>query len=92
MAQALTYIVAPDTATLEAVESGKINSNTARPTENQNASTKSPADPDSDITAAVSFGSSDGDSEYVESIKNFPKISTITLDLAGHIGELEKMH
>ena len=60
-AQALTNI-----ATAEAVGISKRNSNCARPTEGQNASSRSPVDPDSDVSLTDSFGGSDINSEYLE--------------------------
>ena len=40
----------------------------------------------------ASFGGSDGDSDYVELAENQPMIPANTLDLMGHISELEAMH
>ena len=64
--QAFTETDAPDTATPEAIGSGKINSNHAQPTEGQAAKPSLPANPDSDVTLLASFGGSKSDSEYVE--------------------------
>ena len=90
--QALTDTATPDTARPVAIISGKRNSNLARPEEGQAASPRLPANPDSNVTSAASFGESDGNSEYVESAGNVPTSSAITLDLAGHIRELETIH
>ena len=58
----------------------------------QITSPRSPADPDSDVTSAASFGWSDGNSEYVELTKKSPLSSAKTPDLAGHTSELKIMH
>ena len=70
ISQSLTKTSAPDTAATAAVGSGKINSNHERPTDCQIASPSPPDDPESDAMLAASFGGSNGDSEYVESVGN----------------------
>ena len=90
--QALANTAAPDTATPEAVGSGKRDSNCARPKECKNVSPRLPADPDSDVTSADSFGGIDCDSQYVKLTKNSPTSLAVTPNLAGHIREKETMH
>ena len=51
-----------------------------------------PANLDSDVTLVASILKSDGDSHYVESSENSPTSLANTLDIAGHISELEEMH
>ena len=51
-----------------------------------------PYELDSDITSAVSSGESDGNSEYVDFPKTAPTSSANTLELEGHIIELQQMH
>ena len=41
---------------------------------------------------AANFGGIDSDSDYVKSADNSPMSSANTLDLEGHITELEMMH
>ena len=91
-APALTKTAAPDPATPAAVGSCKRNSNRARPTDGQTGSPSPPTDPDSDVLSVASIGGSDGDSDYVESAENSPTSPANTLDLAGHIIELEAIH
>ena len=55
----------------------------------QTASPSLPANQDSDFTPVAIIGESDGDSDYVKSSKNSPMIPVNTLDLEGHISELE---
>ena len=66
-APALTETSAPDHVTPDAVRSGKINSNHARPMDGQTASPSPTANLDSDVMPVASIGESDGDSDYVES-------------------------
>ena len=70
----------------------KRNSNRARPIDSQTTSPSPPADLDSEIVWVASIGESDGNSNYVELTKNSPTSLANTLDLAGHISELEEMH
>ena len=51
-----------------------------------------PANPDSDVMLAASFGGSEGNSEYFKFAENSPTSSDNTRDLEGHISELETMH
>ena len=55
-----TKTAAPDPATLEAVGSGKINSNPAKSIDGQTASPSPPENPNSDVMSVASFGRSDG--------------------------------
>ena len=66
----LIETAAPNTATLAAIRSVKLNSNFVRPTDGKIESPRPPANSVSDVMLAASFGGSDGDSEYVESTKN----------------------
>ena len=88
----ITKTAAPDPVPLAAGGSGKINSNRALPTDGQTVSPSLPADPDSDVTSAASFGGSDGDSDYSKLSKNSPTIPADTLDLVGKIIKVEAMH
>ena len=56
---------APNPTTLEAVRSGKINSNVTRPTDLQTVLPSMPVNPDSDVTLVASIEGSNGDSYYV---------------------------
>ena len=89
---ALTETTTPNPAALEAVGSGKRNSNRARPTDGQTVSPSIPADQDIDFTSVESIGERDGDSDYVKSAENSSTSPANTLDLEGHINELEEMH
>ena len=91
-APALNKTANPNPATPAAVGSSKINSNRARPTNCQTASTSLPVDQDSDVTLVASIGESNGDSDYVESDENSPTRPENTTDLEGNISELEEMH
>ena len=71
-AHLITVTSAPDTSTPSALGSSKIDSNQAQPTDGQIPSPKPPADPDSDVTYSASFGGSNGNLEYVESVKTYP--------------------
>ena len=88
----LTDTIAPDPSTPAAVGVNKRNSKCARPTDGQTTSTSPPANPASDVTSAVSFGGSDGNSDYVELSEKSPTSPANTLDLVGHIIKLEAMH
>ena len=78
MSHALTDTSSSNTTTLEAIGSGKINSNRARLTEGPDATPISLADLDIDIMSAGSYGGSDGDSGNVESAGELPTRSAIT--------------
>ena len=88
----LTETAAPDSAVPTAVGNGKRNSDCARPTDGQTASTSPHANQDSDVMLVVSIGESDGESDYVELDKNSPTSLANTPDLEGHISELEEKH
>ena len=88
----LTKNSSPNPDAPAAIGSGKRNSNRTQPTDGQTTPPSLPADQDSDVTLVESIGESDGDSDYVESTENSPTIPDNTLDLAGHISELEEMH
>ena len=51
-----------------------------------------PADPDSDVMSTASSGEIDGNSDYVESPKNFPTRLFKMTELEGHILELQQIH
>ena len=67
-------------------------SNSTLPTEVPATTPKLPANPDSDVMLTVSFGESEGDSDYVELRKNLPTRSARTLELEVHIKYLQHMH
>ena len=69
----LTKTASPNPATLVVIRSGKINSNIARPMDGQKAPPSPPANPDSDVPLAASFGGNDGNSDYIELAKTHPQ-------------------
>ena len=89
---ALTKTAAPNPATPAAVWGSKRNPNCTQPTDGQTAFPNPPANPYSDVLSAASFGGGDGDSDYVESVKNLPMGTANTPDLARHISKLGEMH
>ena len=91
-AQALTKTTAPDIATPAAAGSSKIDSNHAQPMDGQIAPPSPPANPDSDIMLAASFGGSDGNYDCVKSVKKPPTRPANMPDPKGHISKLEIMH
>ena len=88
----LTETATPNSAAPAAARSCKINSKRAQATDGQKASPSPPANQDSDVTSVASIGESDGNSDYVKSSENSPMRPASTLELEGHIGELEEMH
>ena len=88
----LTKTAAPNPNKPVAVRSGKRNSNCAVPTDSQTASPSPPANQYSDVALVEIIGESYRNSDYVESAKKLPTDMANTLDLAGHISELELIH
>ena len=58
----------------------------------QTASPSPPANPDSDVMSVAIIVGSYSNSDYVELVKNSPRIPANTRNLAGHINKLEAMH
>ena len=70
-AYVLTVTTAPDTAKQATIRSSKLNSNLARPMDEQSSTPRIAAGPDGDVMPMASYGESDGNAEYAKSPKNW---------------------